>query len=95
MGGLVRVGLEDNIYSQRGVLTTNMRLVEKAVRLAHEFEREIATPDEARAMLKLKGLSEVNFQHILHLIQATRIIGKGWFCYGSTATHTGRLLQEE
>ncbi len=61
MGGHVRVGLEDNIYSQRGVLTTNVQLVEKAVRLAHEFEREIATPDEARAMLTLKGLSEVNF----------------------------------
>ena len=55
MGGHVRVGLEDNIYSQRGVLTTNVQLVEKAVRLAHEFEREIATPDEARAMLGLKG----------------------------------------
>jgi uncharacterized protein (DUF849 family) len=61
MGGHVRVGLEDNIYSQRGVLTTNVQLVEKVVRLAHEFEREIATPDEARAMLGLKGRDAVNF----------------------------------
>jgi uncharacterized protein (DUF849 family) len=55
MGGHVRVGLEDNIYVRRGVLATNAQLVEKVVRLAHEFEREIATPDEARAMLGLKG----------------------------------------
>lgn len=61
MRGHLRVGLEDNISSQRGVLTTNVQLVEKAVRLAHEFEREIATPDEARAMLGLKGRDAVNF----------------------------------
>lgn len=61
MGGHVRAGLEDNIYSQRGVLATNVQLVEKVVRLAHEFEREIATPDEARTMLGLKGWEAVNF----------------------------------
>jgi len=51
----VRVGLEDNIYLRRGVLATNAQLVEKVVRLSHEFEREIATPDEARTLLGLKG----------------------------------------
>ena len=61
MGGHVRVGLEDNIYQRRGVLATNPQLVEKVVRLANEFEREIATPDEARAMLGLKGYDAVNF----------------------------------
>ena len=61
MRGHLRVGLEDNISSQRGVLTTKVQLVEKAVRLAHEFEREIAMPDEARAILGLKGRNAVNF----------------------------------
>jgi uncharacterized protein (DUF849 family) len=61
MGGHVRVGLEDNIYVRRGVLATNAQLVEKVLRLANEFEREIATPDEARAMLGLKGYDAVNF----------------------------------
>jgi len=61
MGGHVRVGLEDNIFTRRGVLATNVELVQKAVRLAGEFEREIATPDEARAMLGLKGRDAVNF----------------------------------
>ena len=54
-GGHVRVGLEDNIYLSRGVLTkSNGELVEKVVRLAKEFGREIATPTEAREILSLK-----------------------------------------
>jgi uncharacterized protein (DUF849 family) len=61
MGGHVRVGLEDNIFVGRRQLGTNAQLVEKVVRLAKEFEREIATPDEMRAMLGLKGSAEVNF----------------------------------
>jgi uncharacterized protein (DUF849 family) len=55
MGGHVRVGLEDNLFKRRGELATNAELVDKAVRLATELDREIATPDEARAMLNLKG----------------------------------------
>lgn len=61
MGGHVRVGLEDNIFVRRGVLATNVDLVEKVKRIAAEFEREIAAPDEAREMLGLKGIDAVNF----------------------------------
>jgi uncharacterized protein (DUF849 family) len=61
LGGHVRVGLEDNIFVRRGELATNVSLVEKVKRIASEFEREIATPDEAREMLGLKGLDAVNF----------------------------------
>jgi len=61
MGGHVRVGLEDNIFVRRRVLATNVDLVEKVKRLAAEFEREIATPDDAREMLGLKGLDAVSF----------------------------------
>jgi uncharacterized protein (DUF849 family) len=61
MGGHVRVGLEDNIFVRRRVLATNVDLVEKAKRIAAEFEREIATPDEAREVLGLKGLDSVGF----------------------------------
>jgi len=61
MDGHVRVGLEDNIFVRRGVLATNADLVEKVKRLAAEFEREIATPAEAREMLGLKGLEAVNY----------------------------------
>ena len=64
MGGHVRVGVEDTIYVRRGVLANNAQLVEKVVRLANEFEREVATPDEARAMLGLKGCEAVNYSHI-------------------------------
>lgn len=54
-GGHVRVGLEDNLYISKGVLTkSNGELVEKVVRLAKEFGREIATPAEAREILSLK-----------------------------------------
>jgi 3-keto-5-aminohexanoate cleavage enzyme len=62
MGGHVRVGLEDNIYVSKGVLAkSNAELVEKAVRIARELDREIATPDEAREILGLKGKDKVNY----------------------------------
>jgi uncharacterized protein (DUF849 family) len=62
MGGHVRVGLEDNILIKKGKLAkSNAELVEKVVRIAREFERDIATPDEARQMLNLKGKDKVNF----------------------------------
>jgi 3-keto-5-aminohexanoate cleavage enzyme len=52
MGGHVRVGLEDNIYFSKGVLAkSNAELVERVVRIAREFGREIATPSEARKIL--------------------------------------------
>ncbi|MBR4861925.1 MAG: 3-keto-5-aminohexanoate cleavage protein, partial [Firmicutes bacterium] len=54
LGGHVRVGLEDNIYYSKGVPASNAQLVERVARLAKEFGREIATPDEAREILGLK-----------------------------------------
>jgi len=55
MGGHVRVGFEDNVYLERGVLAkSNGELVEKVVRIAKELGREIATPDQAREILGLK-----------------------------------------
>ena len=55
MGGHVRVGIEDSIYYSYPdkKLATNKSLVERIVRLAHELGRDIATPDEARAILGL------------------------------------------
>ncbi|MCL2562264.1 MAG: 3-keto-5-aminohexanoate cleavage protein [Rikenellaceae bacterium] len=54
-GGHVRVGFEDNVYVSKGVLAkSNGELVEKVVRLAREFGREIANPHEAREILGLK-----------------------------------------
>ncbi|CCJ33653.1 MULTISPECIES: 3-keto-5-aminohexanoate cleavage protein [Caloramator] len=56
MGGHVRVGFEDNVYISKGVLAkSNGELVEKVVRIAKELGREIATPDEARKILGIKG----------------------------------------
>jgi len=54
MGGNVRVGFEDNLYLERGVLAkSNGELVEKVVRMAREMGRGIATSDEARQILGL------------------------------------------
>jgi len=62
MGGNVRIGLEDNLYLERGVMArSNAEQVEKVVRIAREFGIEPATPDEARQILGLKGLDGVNF----------------------------------
>ncbi|GAC1572417.1 MAG: 3-keto-5-aminohexanoate cleavage protein [Candidatus Elarobacter sp.] len=54
MGGHVRVGLEDNLYYAKGRLATNEELVARVVRVAHELGRPVATPDQARQLLKLR-----------------------------------------
>jgi len=62
MGGHARVGMEDNIFVEKGVLCkSNADLVEKVVKIAKELGREIATPDEARKILGLKGKDKVNY----------------------------------
>jgi len=53
-GGNVRVGLEDNLYQSKGVLASNVSLVERVVRIAKDVGREIATPAEAREILGLQ-----------------------------------------
>ena len=51
----MRVGLEDNIYLEKGVLAkSNAELVQKAVHILKELGGSIATPGEAREILKLK-----------------------------------------
>ena len=52
MGGHARVGFEDNVYLSKGVVAkSNGELVEKVVRIAKEFGRGVATPNEARKVL--------------------------------------------
>lgn len=54
MGGHVRVGFEDNIYYSKGVLAeSNAQLVERIIRVAEIHNRLFASPDEARAILKM------------------------------------------
>jgi uncharacterized protein (DUF849 family) len=62
MGGNVRVGLEDSIYLGPGTLAkSNAEQVTKIKRILSELSLDIATPAEARAMLKLKGGDRVAF----------------------------------
>jgi len=62
MGGNVRVGLEDSIYLEKGVKAkTSADQVKKIRRILEELSLQIATPDEAREMLGLKGSSKVQF----------------------------------
>ncbi|MBI2864621.1 MAG: 3-keto-5-aminohexanoate cleavage protein [Chloroflexi bacterium] len=62
MGGHCRVGLEDAIFLERGVMAkSNAEQVAKIVRIAKELGREPATPDEARQILGLKGLDKVRY----------------------------------
>jgi uncharacterized protein (DUF849 family) len=55
MGGNVRVGLEDNIYLDRGVLATNGQLVERVIEIITRMGANVLTPQEARNKLKLRG----------------------------------------
>src|SRR5690349_8214155 len=62
MGGNVRVGLEDSLWLGRGQLAkTNAEQVTKARRIIEEVGLTVATPDDARQMLKLKGGRNVAF----------------------------------
>jgi uncharacterized protein (DUF849 family) len=62
MGGNVRVGLEDSIYLGPGRLAkSNAEQVAKIRKIIEELSLEIATPTEARAMLRLKGGDQVAF----------------------------------
>lgn len=62
MGGHVRVGLEDNLYAAKGVLArSNAEQVARIRGIVEALGRTVATPDEARALLGLKGAAEVAF----------------------------------
>ncbi|MFS2012401.1 3-keto-5-aminohexanoate cleavage protein [Azospirillum sp. CT11-132] len=62
MGGNVRVGLEDSLYLAKGRLARNSaEQVTKIRRILEELSLEVATPEEARAMLHLKGADQVAF----------------------------------
>ncbi len=62
MGGNVRVGLEDSLYLGRGKMAeSNADQVKKIRRILDELSLSVATPDEVRQMLKLKGANNVAF----------------------------------
>src|SRR5699024_2431946 len=54
LGGHVRVGLEDNLYLEKGVLATNEQLVDKMVNIIQAAGSEPMSPDEARDFLNLR-----------------------------------------
>ena len=55
MGGHIRVGMEDNVYYEKGVpAKTNAQFVERIGRISREYGREVASPAEARKILGLK-----------------------------------------
>ncbi|WP_179405161.1 3-keto-5-aminohexanoate cleavage protein [Burkholderia guangdongensis] len=62
MGGNVRVGLEDSLWDGPGKLATdNAQQVKRIVSVLESLNLQVATPDEARAMLQLKGRQAVSF----------------------------------
>lgn len=63
MGGHVRVGLEDNLYIDRGTLAkSNAEQVRRIRTIVEGLGRAVATPDEARRLLNLKGRDRTAFQ---------------------------------
>ncbi|MDO9443194.1 MAG: 3-keto-5-aminohexanoate cleavage protein [Beijerinckiaceae bacterium] len=62
MGGHVRVGLEDNLWLDKGVLApSNAAQVHRVRQIVEGLGLEVATADEARAILELKGADQVGF----------------------------------
>jgi uncharacterized protein (DUF849 family) len=53
LGGNIRVGLEDNLYLDRGVLASNAQLVTRAAEIIRSLGASVASPDEARKQLEL------------------------------------------
>ena len=61
MGGHARVGLEDSLFLNPGELAkSNVEQIKKITRILTEYNVDIATPDEARSILDLKGKANVN-----------------------------------
>jgi uncharacterized protein (DUF849 family) len=62
LGGNVRVGLEDSLYIGKGQLArSNAEQVQKICRILEELSLSVATPQEARQLLALKGADRVAF----------------------------------
>ncbi len=62
LDGNCRVGLEDNLYLEKGRMAqSNAEQVAKMARIAQELGVQPATPDEARAILGLKGIEQVEY----------------------------------
>ena len=63
LGGNMRVGLEDSLYIKPSgeLAVSNAQQVEKVIRVLHDLDYEVATPDEAREILHTKGKDKVNF----------------------------------
>ena len=62
MGGNVRVGLEDSLYAGKGVIAkSSAEQVGRIVSIANQLSIDIATPDDAREILGLKGIDKVNY----------------------------------
>jgi uncharacterized protein (DUF849 family) len=62
MGGNVRVGLEDSLWQGKGTLAkSNADQVRQVRQIIEGLGHEVATPDEAREMLQLKGSEHVKF----------------------------------
>jgi uncharacterized protein (DUF849 family) len=63
MGGNVRIGMEDNLYLGKGTLAkNNAEMVKKMARILNELDLELATPQETRAILKLKGKEHTSYK---------------------------------
>jgi 3-keto-5-aminohexanoate cleavage enzyme len=65
MGGHVRIGLEDNLHydTEKTELATNVRLIERVVKLAHAAGREIASPGDTRRILGIPANSAARQSH--------------------------------
>jgi uncharacterized protein (DUF849 family) len=62
LGGHTRVGLEDNLFLEKGIMAkSNAEQVATIIRIAKELGIEPATPADARQLLGLKGLDRVNY----------------------------------
>ncbi len=53
MGIHVRIGIEDNLWRKKGEKMTSVQQIEQAVRIAKELGRPIATPEQAKTILKI------------------------------------------
>ena len=54
LGGHARVGLEDNLYLERGVYASNAQLVERAIGIIEGLGARVVSPAEGREMLGLR-----------------------------------------
>ena len=98
LGQHTRAGIEDNLYdTKKGVRMTTVQMIERHVRMAREIGRDVATPEQARQMLKIGVTYKTTEETLANLgLPPNREAGQqGFLVYKTDGTHREPVLASD